>query len=135
MGVRRRNAYMRSKRILLAAVIAAGIVPGLARASCIAMTPAQQRARADVIFEGRALESATTTGVQRFRVTRYLKGSGPQIVRVATGEVRYSGGGGMVTSVSLHVLRGERWRIYARGSARRVLRTSVCDGSKRIARR
>ncbi len=124
---------MRSKRVLFAAVIAAGIVPGLARASCIAMTPAQQRARANVIFEGRALESATATGVQRFQVTRYLKGSGPKTVRVATGEVRHAGGGGIVTSVSLHVLRGERWRIYAQGSARRILRTSVCDGSKRIA--
>ena len=131
MVVRRRTACV---RILLAALLSAAIVPGLARASCIAMTPAQQRARADVIFEGRALESATTTGVQRFRVTRYLKGSGPQIVRVATGEVRHAGGGGVVTSVSLHVLRGERWRIFAQGSARRVLHTSVCDGSKRIAR-
>lgn len=134
MLIRRRTAGMPSKRILLAAVLAAAIVPGLARASCIAMTPAQQRARANVIFEGRALESATATGVQRFRIIRYLKGSGPQIVRVATGEVRYAGGGGVVTSVSLHVLRGERWRIYARGSARRILQTSVCDGSKRIAR-
>ena len=126
---------MRTTRILLAAVVAAGLVPGLARASCILMTPAQQRARANVIFEGRALESATSTGVQRFRVTRYLKGSGPQIVRVVTGEVRRSDGSGVVTSVSLHVVRGERWRIYAQGSARRVLRTSVCDGSKRIAPR
>jgi hypothetical protein len=117
------------------AVVAAGLVPGLARASCILMTPAQQRARANVIFEGRALESATTTGVQRFRVTRYLKGSGPQTVRVATGEVRRADGGGVVTSVSLHVVRGERWRIYAQGSSRKVLRTSVCDGSKRIAPR
>jgi hypothetical protein len=135
MHARRRNACMRSTRILLAVVIAAGFAPGLARASCILMTPAQQRARADVIFEGRALESATATGVQRFRVTRYLKGSGPRVLRVATGEVRHAGGGGVVTSVSLHVLRGERWRIYARGSARRILRTSVCDGSKRIAPR
>ncbi|MDQ5820057.1 MAG: hypothetical protein M3540_01270 [Actinomycetota bacterium] len=126
---------MRSKGILLGAVIAAGLIPGVAYASCIPMTAAQQRASAHVIFEGRALESATATGVQRFRVTRYLKGSGPQVVRVATGERRYAGGGGVVTSVSLHVLRGERWRIYARGSARRILQTSLCDGSKRIARR
>jgi hypothetical protein len=135
MRGRRRSAYVRIRYVLLLAAILAGIVPGLPRASCIAMTPAQQRARAHVIFEGRALESATKTGVQRFRVTRYLKGSGPQVVRVATGEVRRPGGGGVVTSVSLHVLRGERWRIYAQGSARRVLHTSVCDGSKRIARR
>lgn len=121
-------------RILLATLLTAAVVPGLARASCIAMTPAQQRARANVIFEGRALESATTTGVQQFRVSRYLKGGGPLIVRVATGEVRHAGGGGVVTSVSLHILRGERWRIFAQGSARRVLHTSVCDGSKRIAR-
>jgi hypothetical protein len=135
MRVRRRSPYVRHKRILFIAAIVAAMVPGVARASCIPMTPAQQRARATVIFEGQALESATATGVQRFRVSRYLKGSGPRIVRVATGEVRHAGGGGIVTSVSLHVLRGERWRIYAQGSARRILQTSVCDGSKRLARR
>jgi hypothetical protein len=96
------------------------------------MTPAQQRARADVVFEGVALENATATGVQRFRVSRYLKGRGPRIVRVSTGNIRRADGTGSVTSVSIVVRRGERWRIFAQGSARRALRTSVCDGSRRL---
>jgi hypothetical protein len=123
------------RRVLLVAAVVAAPFPAVARASCIPMTPAEQRERADVIFEGVALESATSTGVQRFRVTRYLKGTGPKVLRVATGEIRHAGGGGIVTSVSLHVLRGQKWRIFGRGSPSRVLRTSVCDGSKLLPRR
>jgi hypothetical protein len=102
-----------------------------AGASCIRMTASEQRARADVIFDGVALEGPTATGVQRFRVTRYLKSRGPRVVRVDTGNVRRADGSGIVTSVSLVVKRGERWLIFARGSASRVLRTSVCDGSRK----
>ena len=121
-------------RLTLIAVTVFAALPAIAAASCIQMTPAEQRARADVIFIGTALEGRTGTGVQRFRVSRYLKATGPRIVRVATGEKRFAGGGGVVTSVSIHVERGERWKILAQGSARRVLRTSVCDGSRRLAR-
>ena len=102
-----------------------------AQASCLAMTPAQQRARAAVIFDGVALDGPTATGIQRFRTTRYLKGSGPSIVRVDTGYKVRPGGGGSITSVSLVVRRGEKWRIFARGSARKVLSSNVCDGSRR----
>jgi hypothetical protein len=105
-----------------------------AHASCISLTAAQQRARADVIFDGIALENPTATGVQRLRVTRFLKGRGPRIVRVQTGNLRRPDGSGSTTSVSLFVKRGERWRIFARGSARRTLRTSACDGSRLRAR-
>jgi hypothetical protein len=117
----------------LAVTIAVGgaILVAAAAASCIAMSPAAQRARADVIFDGVALEGATATGVQRFRVTRYLKVRGPQIVRVNTGNIRRADGTGTVTSVSVVAVRGQRWRIFARGSPREVLRTSVCDGSRR----
>lgn len=103
-----------------------------AYASCVPMTAAQQRARADVIFDGAALSGPTSTGIQRFRVARYVKGRGPGIVRVDTGNVRRADGTGSVTSVSIVVRLGERWRIYARGSALRVLKTSVCDGSRRL---
>ncbi len=103
-----------------------------ASASCIAMTPAEQRARAQVIFDGVALEGPTATGIQRFRVVRYLKGRGPRIVRVATGVVRRADGTGSVTSVSILASRGQRWRIYGRGSPSRVVRSSVCDGSRRL---
>ncbi len=117
---------------LVVGVATALLLAAVASASCIYLTAAQQRARADVIFDGVALENPTRTGVQRFRVTRFLKGRGSEIVRVQTGTTMQPDGSGTVTSVSLFVKRGERWRIFARGSARRTLRTSVCDGSRRV---
>ena len=121
------------RRTILPSALAVALVgAAVAEASCIPSTPAQQRARATVIFEGVALEGPTATGIQRFRVVRYLKGRGPRFVRVATGNVRRADGTGSVTSVSIIVARGQRWRIFARGSAWRVLQTNVCDGSRRI---
>jgi hypothetical protein len=84
-----------------------------------------------VIFEGVALDNPTGTGIQRFRVTRYLKGRGPHVARVDTGFVRHKDGSGTVTSVSLIVKRGERWRIYSRTSVRGVVHTTLCDGSRK----
>ena len=118
--------------LLTASVIAVAVLAAAAQASCVPTTAAQQRARANVIFDGIALEGPTPTGVQRFRVSRYIKGSGPHVVRVSTGHTKRAGGTGTITSVSIDVKRGERWRIFARGSARKVLRTSVCDGSRRL---
>ena len=123
-----------TKRIafsLAAMVTGALVLAAAARASCAPMTAAEQRARADVIFDGRALDGPTATGVQRFRVARYLKGQGPEIVRVDTGTIRRADGSGSTSSVSPLVKRGERWRIFARGSARKILRTTLCDGSRR----
>ncbi len=85
-----------------------------------------------MIFDGVALEGPTATGIQRFRVIRYLKGRGPQVVRVNTGNIRRADGTGTVTSVSIIVKRGERWRIFARGTTQKVVRTTVCDGSRRV---
>ena len=102
-----------------------------ARASCIFQTPAEQRARAGVVFDGVALDRPTATGVQRFGVTRYLKGRGPTTVRVQTGNRVFADGSGATSSVSIVVGKGQRWRIFAQGSPRRILRTSVCDGSHR----
>ena len=109
----------------------ASLLASAASASCIRTTVAEQRARADVIFDGRALDGPTATGIQRFRVSGYIKGRGPAIVRVQTGTTRRPDGTGSTTSVSLFVRRGEQWRIFARGSSRRVLRTNVCDGSRK----
>lgn len=124
------------RKLIVAAVglVAAAVLAATAAASCLLSTPAQQRARASVIFEGVALEGPTPTGVQRFRVSRYLKASGPQIVRVNTGYIRRADGTSTVTSVSLFVRRNERWRIFGRGSATKVLQSSVCDGSRKLPR-
>jgi hypothetical protein len=132
IACRRRIRVVRVAAALLFVATAAGLGALPARASCLPTTPVQQRARADVIFEGRALDAPTATGVQRFRVLRYLQGRGPTLVRVQTGYKRRADGTGSITSVSIVVNRGERWRIFAQRLANRPLRTSVCDGSRRV---
>ena len=122
---------MRIATVCVAATLVALMSAAVASGSCMPMTAAQQRARADVIFDGVALSGPTASGIQRFRVTAYVKGRGPDIVRVSTGNVRRADGTGSVTSVSILVRRGERWRIFGQGSAAKVLRTSVCDGSRK----
>jgi len=124
-----------TKRVLVvvASVIAVLVGAATAGASCIFQTAADQRARADVVFDGVALEGPpTATGVQRFKVTRYRKGRGPAIVRVQTGHRVFADGSGSTTSVSIVVKKGQRWRIFARGSARKILQTNICDGSRRL---
>jgi hypothetical protein len=116
---------------LIAAMAVAAFSAAIADASCIQTTPAEQRARANVIFDGFALEGATPSGIQRFRVTRYLKGRGSAVLRVNTGNRRRADGTGSTTSVSLVVRRGERWRVFARGSVRKTLFSNLCDGSRK----
>jgi hypothetical protein len=125
---------MNGRLTLAVGVVAATVLlaAAAAQASCIASTPAQLRARADVIFDGVALEGPTATGVQRFKVIRYRKGRGPRIVRVQTGTVRRADGTGSTTSIALYVRKGERWRIFAQGSVKKVLRSNLCDGSRRL---
>ena len=124
---------MRRALLALGATVVVVLVgAATVQASCIYQTPAQQRARADVIFDGVALDSPTATGVQRFKVTRWLKSRGPAIVRVQTGHKVLPDGTGSTTSVSIVVRKGQRWRIFAQGSPRRILQTTVCDGSRRL---
>jgi hypothetical protein len=121
----------RSILVATASVAVFATLDSMASASCVPMTPAQQRAQAAVIFDGVALEGPTPTGIQRFRVTRYGKGSGPQTVRVNTG-YKKGPNGTTITSVSVVVQRGEKWRIYGHGSARKVVSTNVCLGSRKL---
>lgn len=102
-----------------------------AHAACAAVSASDRWKLAAVIVDARALEGPTATGVQRFRVVRFLKGGGPTVIRVATGVARNADGSGWTSGEGIFVRRGERWRIFARGSSHRVLRTSVCDGSWR----
>jgi hypothetical protein len=124
-----------NRRIVILSSLFAGLVlAASAAASCVPVTAAQQRARADIIFDGVALDGPTTTGIERFRVTRYRKGTGPKIVRVRTGRKLYPDGSGMTTSVSIDAAQGETWRIFARRLRRGVFETNVCDGSRRLHR-
>ena len=115
-----------------AVVAAAAVLASTAAGSCLPTTGAWQRARADVIFDGIALEGPTATGIQRFRVIRYRKGRGPLVVRVSTGTIKRPDGSGSISSVGIIVDRGQRWRIVARGSTTKVLHTTVCDGSRML---
>ena len=123
---------IRSLTVLAAALVVALALATSAAASCIRMSAAQQRARADLIFDGVALDGPTATGIERFRVLRYRKGDGPRIVRLRTGRKLFPDGSGMTTSVSINAARGQTWRIYARRIRRGVFETNVCDGSRRL---
>lgn len=123
---------MRQIGILLGAATVVLVLATAAAASCIQMSPVEQRARADLIFDAIALDGPTATGVERFRVVRYRKGTGAQIVRVRTGRKQFADGSGMTTSVSITAARGEKWRIFARRVRRDLFETNVCDGSRRI---
>src|SRR5262245_39587525 len=88
-GVRRpgHTAAMAIRHLtaLGAAAALLGLAAADARAACVAMSGSDLWRLAPVIVDARALEGPTPTGVQRFRVVRYLKGSGPAVIRVATG--------------------------------------------------
>jgi hypothetical protein len=120
--------------ILFAVAVVGLAIAATASASCIPMTAAQQRARANIIFDGVALDGATASGIERFRVLRYQKGTGPRIVRLRTGRKLFSNGSGTTTSVSIDAARGEKWRLFARRVRPGLFETNVCDGSHRLRR-
>jgi hypothetical protein len=107
-------------------------------ASCAARTAGQQLAAARVVFEGRMLPGQTVgVGSERFLasparvlVTRYLKGSGPQVVEVQTA-VRPKASGLDVNEDGIQPRSGQRWRIYSSG-VHSPLPTSICAGSRAL---
>ncbi len=127
-----RLMLLQPRVLILSVALASLVLAPSAAASCVPMTAAQQRARAHIIFNGVALDGPTATGIERFRVIRYLRGRGPKIVRLSTGRKRYPGGGGVTTSVSIDARRGQTWRIYARPLRPGIFQTTVCDGSRRL---
>ena len=108
-------------------------------ASCAALSSRAAFARARVVLEGTMLSGptagSTPPGVlsspARVRVTRYLKGHGPSLVRVKTAMTRTSSGV-VVDAEGIEPVAGQRWRIYAVRSAE-PFATSVCDGSHRLS--
>lgn len=120
--------------ILVVSAALVGAAP--AAASCLPSTPKEQAERAEVSFDGVALEGPTASGRQRFEVRRYLKRGGPDVVQVATGVTRRAdGSGGSFTSVSLDVARGDAWRINGDRISDGVVSSSSCAGSRRITGR
>jgi hypothetical protein len=112
------------------AFVAAGVAAPTASACCIWTPEADRIAGADVIFEGVALEGATETGIQRFRVTRYLKGAGPEIINVNT---YHRSNGSFIfatTSVSIHADAGSEWRIFGYGSPDAALQANSCTSRR-----
>jgi hypothetical protein len=120
--------------IAVLAVVLTAILSPPASASCISSTEAERIAGVPIIFEGVALEGPTATGVQQFRVTRYLKGAGPGIVSVATGyRVDPRSGMALPSSISITAEAGSAWRIFAaHGRTEGLLETNTCTGSARL---
>ncbi len=143
---------MRRLRLLLAATMA--LVPLFALVSdapataafaaggptCPSISAAQAFARADVVFDGVAqIGAVTTTGYlstpTKFKVVRYLKGTGPAVVTTAGGP-RTGGGIGFISleSAGLLVKAGESWVVYGKGDPSGVVETSVCYGTHQTSR-
>src|SRR5688572_28197212 len=106
---------MRRCHALGAAALAVAALATVAPAygSCVPTTEREQFERATVVFDGVALEGPTASGVQQFRVDRYVKGDGADTVPVSTGVGRSPDGTGWTTSVAIDVAAGDRWRIFA----------------------
>jgi hypothetical protein len=113
-------------------------VTGVA-ASCAGLTPRQQLTAATIVVEGRMLRGRTVrvgpghtvlASPARLRVSRYVKGRGPHVVRVQTA-VMPRGSGYVANSEGIEPAAGQRWRIYS-DHAKRPLRTSICAGSHRL---
>jgi hypothetical protein len=106
-------------------------------ASCAGLSPAQQFAAARRVFVGVMLSGPTAQrGVlgspARMRVERYLKGRGPEIVRVETAVTIESDAIGIAED-GIDPRTGERWKIYTQ-SPRQPFATSICSGSTRVVR-
>jgi hypothetical protein len=110
-----------------------------AAASCVGLTRREQQAAAKVVVTGRMLSGRSTTvgnrhvllSPARVRVSRYLKGSGPQTVEVRTG-VRLSRGQIQTEEDGIMPSEGQRWEILS-SSRQMPLQTSICSGSRQLA--
>lgn len=106
-------------------------------ASCAAQTPAQGRARAQLIFVAVALpgrfvaRSRILLSPARFRVLRYLKGHRSRIVKVQTA-VTAGAHRGEYTYVEdyLRPHAGQRWLIYGQRTRSSSITASICSGSR-----
>ena len=114
-----------------------GVTSG-STASCAALTPGAQLARARIVAVGRMLDGPVVTGGSgggpgpllaspaKFEVSRYFKGRGPATVTVITA----AAGRGFAED-GIQPVPGQRWEILTR-SASTPWATSTCDGSHRL---
>ena len=122
--------------VLVSVVVAALAAPASASAQCLASSEQQQFDRAELVFVGIAMRGPNAKGGRllspaRFWVVRYLKGTGPKVVRVETGLRRV---GRVLRGVSTGIdpRAGEPWKIVGTRSRSGVVRTSRCTGSRRF---
>jgi hypothetical protein len=109
-------------------------------ASCVGLSPAAQFAAARLVFVGRMLPGPTALvggrrvlgSPARMRVERYLKGHGPMTVAVDTA-VTIERRGIRGNEDGIEPQAGQRWKIYT-ASRRQPFDTSICAGSRRVAR-
>jgi hypothetical protein len=100
--------------------------------SCAAVSAAVHLSHARTAFIGTALPGPVVGGAvlespARFRVVRYLKGSGPAVVTVRTA-VAGNGNGTVSSEGGIQPQAGQRWQIYTT-SLHTPYETSLCGGS------
>ena|SRR5262245_43933494 len=107
-------------------------------AECAAVSAARYLAEARVAFIGTMLageavkfgDGAVLLSPAKVRISRYLKGRGPRIVRVRTAAESANAGNGE----GIEPQAGQRWLIYS-PSKISPFDTSVCAGSRRLRQR
>ncbi len=113
-----------------------GVVDG-SSGSCKALTPSQQFAQARVVLRGRMLPGPTVASegrqvllsAARVRVSQYLKGRGPAIIKVQTAISRSSAGYNEDED-GIQPVAGQHWLIFST-EPRQPIAASICDGSRR----
>lgn len=129
---------MRARRTVVVVhttVLALVMTAPSAFADCAPATDAELLDRAEIVFDGQALDGPTSDGTllspARFLVSDYLKGDGPEVVEVATAVTRERSGTYAWISVGIEPSPGEVWRIYADAvSDGSNTGTSICAGSR-----
>jgi hypothetical protein len=104
-------------------------------ASCAGLTRGQQLAAARLVFSGRFLVGPTVrldgrdvlVSPARMRLSRYIKGRGPKLVRVTTAVTARR----LIAEDAIEAQAGERWVIYT-DSRHGPYETSTCGRSRRL---
>jgi hypothetical protein len=102
--------------------------------ACPALTASQAFARADVVFVGVAQRGPVATNgllttPVRFKVVRFLKGSGPSVIQVAGGPRTEGIGFIDLAGAGVRTRAGQKWVVYAKGSSAGIVETSSCYGT------